>query len=101
MRYAPAVNQSCHDGFHTIPLCRVADTLNLCSDSGAVEKSSGEAVEVSFEKMSKSKLNGVDPQNFVSEWGITMTRLFVLYAAAPSEIIHWDTKSNLVFVIIS
>jgi len=64
------------------------------ADSAAFEKSTGEPVEMLFEKMSKSKLNGVDPLQFVSEWGITLTRLFVLYAASPAEVIHWDTKSK-------
>lgn len=46
--------------------------------------------------MSKSKFNGVDPLEFVAEWGITLTRLFVLYAAAPSEVILWDTKCKAI-----
>uniref|UniRef100_H2YL35 leucine--tRNA ligase n=1 Tax=Ciona savignyi TaxID=51511 RepID=H2YL35_CIOSA len=46
--------------------------------------------------MSKSKMNGVEPGDFVSEWGITLTRLFVLYAAAPYESIHWDVKTDII-----
>ena len=59
-----------------------------------VEKSTGKPVEVSFEKMSKSKFNGVDPNQFVGEWGISLARLFVLFQAAPEQEIEWDVKSE-------
>lgn len=55
-----------------------------------------ETVKMSFQKMSKSKLNGVDPKKFVDEWGISITRLYVLYAAAPSEDICWDIKTDII-----
>ncbi|XP_076802547.1 putative leucine--tRNA ligase, mitochondrial [Clavelina lepadiformis] len=60
------------------------------------DRKTKEKVDVTFEKMSKSKLNGVDPSEFIAEWGITITRLFVLYAAAPSEVIHWDVKTDII-----
>ena len=59
-----------------------------------MEISSGKPVEVTFEKMSKSKFNGVDPASFVADWGISLTRLFVLYSAAPEEDINWDVNSK-------
>nr|CAB3263394.1 probable leucine--tRNA ligase, mitochondrial [Phallusia mammillata] len=68
----------------------------LEKDGKYLERSSGHEVETSFEKMSKSKLNGVDPGDFLAEWGITITRLFVLYAAAPFESIDWDVKTDVI-----
>lgn len=66
------------------------------SGSAPVSKDTGEVVTPSFQKMSKSKFNGVDPEEFVSEWGISITRLYVLYAAAPFEDIHWDVKTDVI-----
>jgi len=65
-------------------------------DGVFVEKISNLPVDVSFEKMSKSKFNGVDPASFVAEWGISLTRLFVLSAAAPQDIIEWDLRSDVI-----
>lgn len=59
-----------------------------------VVTSTDEAVVESFEKMSKSKFNGINPKDFVEQWGVTMARLYVLYAAAPHEDILWDDKSK-------
>ena len=36
-----------------------------------------------FEKMSKSKLNGVDPQTMIKEYGVDFTRLFLLNFVHP------------------
>nr|XP_039249842.1 probable leucine--tRNA ligase, mitochondrial [Styela clava] len=66
------------------------------SRDNPVLRETNEPVEVSFQKMSKSKLNGVDPEDFVNEWGYSITRLYVLYAAAPFEDIHWDVKTDVI-----
>lgn len=58
--------------------------------------STNEEVLESFEKMSKSKFNGINPQDFVEKWGVTMARLYVLYAAAPHEDILWDNKTDII-----
>jgi leucyl-tRNA synthetase len=43
------------------------------------EKSTGFPVETVFEKMSKSKYNGVDPQSVIEQHGADNTRLFILF----------------------
>ncbi|KAL1964243.1 hypothetical protein VTN77DRAFT_7201 [Rasamsonia byssochlamydoides] len=45
---------------------------------------------VSFEKMSKSKHNGVDPTTCVSKYGADATRAHVLFAAPAGEVLDWD-----------
>ncbi|KAI8375626.1 leucyl-tRNA synthetase [Choanephora cucurbitarum] len=53
----------------------------------------GETPLISFEKMSKSKYNGVDPVSVVSECGVDPTRLHILYKAPPSEVLEWEDAS--------
>ncbi|MDD5308750.1 MAG: leucine--tRNA ligase [Deltaproteobacteria bacterium] len=41
------------------------------------------------EKMSKSKLNGVDPNEIISRYGADTARLFTLFAAPPEKDLEW------------
>ena len=56
----------------------------------AVHSPSGTPVTVSWEKMSKSKLNGVDPEAMVNAYGADATRLYVLFRAPPHMALEWD-----------
>lgn len=53
-----------------------------------------EKLEVTWEKMSKSKHNGVDPEEVVEQYGIDTIRLYILFAAPPEKDILWDVKSK-------
>ncbi|KAJ2302760.1 Leucyl-tRNA synthetase, mitochondrial, partial [Coemansia sp. RSA 2706] len=53
----------------------------------------GETPTVSYEKMSKSKYNGVDPCETVAAYGADVTRLHMLYLAPPQDVLEWDTQS--------
>ncbi|KAI9498578.1 leucyl-tRNA synthetase [Zychaea mexicana] len=53
----------------------------------------GETPLISFEKMSKSKYNGVDPVNVVNQHGVDPVRLHILYKAPPSEVLEWEDTS--------
>jgi leucyl-tRNA synthetase len=53
---------------------------------------SGEAAHVSFEKMSKSKHNGVDPTACMARWGADATRAHILFQAPVSEVLEWDEE---------
>jgi leucyl-tRNA synthetase len=55
-----------------------------------VEIATGAACAVGYEKMSKSKYNGVDPDDMVATWGADTTRLFVLFKAPPDKVLQWD-----------
>ncbi|KAJ5903687.1 Leucine--tRNA ligase [Penicillium tannophilum] len=52
---------------------------------------------ISFEKMSKSKHNGVDPTTCASKYGADATRAHVLFSAPVSEVLEWD-ESKIVGV---
>ncbi|KAF7586387.1 Leucyl-tRNA synthetase, mitochondrial [Aspergillus hancockii] len=45
---------------------------------------------LSFEKMSKSKHNGVDPTACALKYGADATRAHVLFSAPVSEVLEWD-----------
>ncbi|KAK4227082.1 hypothetical protein QBC38DRAFT_478635 [Podospora fimiseda] len=50
----------------------------------------GELATVSYEKMSKSKYNGVDPTGVIAQHGADATRAHMLFQAPVSEILDWD-----------
>ncbi|XP_077432792.1 leucine--tRNA ligase, mitochondrial [Vanacampus margaritifer] len=54
----------------------------------------GGRVEVTWEKMSKSKHNGLDPQEVVQQYGVDTVRLYILYAAPPEQDILWNLKQD-------
>ncbi|KKZ68928.1 leucyl-tRNA synthetase [[Emmonsia] crescens] len=45
---------------------------------------------VSFEKMSKSKYNGVDPTTCINTYGSDAVRAHILFSAPVSEVLEWD-----------
>jgi len=47
-----------------------------------------------WEKMSKSKHNGVDPELILQEYGIDTTRLLSMSEAAPTSARKWPPNSN-------
>lgn len=49
---------------------------------------------MTWEKMSKSRHNGVDPEDVVEQYGLDTIRLYVLFAAPPEKDILWDVKSK-------
>ncbi|XP_061809485.1 leucine--tRNA ligase, mitochondrial [Nerophis lumbriciformis] len=54
----------------------------------------GGQVEMTWEKMSKSKHNGLDPQEVVQQYGVDTVRLYILYAAPPEQDILWNLKKD-------
>ncbi|XP_017888078.1 probable leucine--tRNA ligase, mitochondrial isoform X2 [Ceratina calcarata] len=62
-------------------------------DRKYIEKISKEPVIASWEKMSKSKHNGVDPVEVLNEYGIDTTRLFILADHAPTSDKYWSKET--------
>ena len=54
-------------------------------------KSDGQPVNVGgIETMSKSKNNGVDPQELIAKYGADTARLFIMFAAPPEQSLEWS-----------
>ena len=53
-------------------------------------KETGEELITKVEKMSKSKNNGVDPEEIVKEYGADSARVFTLFAAPPEKELEWN-----------
>ncbi|MGK7929039.1 MAG: leucine--tRNA ligase [Spirulina sp.] len=50
----------------------------------------GEPLECFYEKMSKSKYNGVDPKVVLGKYGADTARMFILFKAPPEKDLEWD-----------
>jgi leucyl-tRNA synthetase len=72
-----------HSGRYVAP-AEVADP------SDPRDPHSGEPLEVFFEKMSKSKHNGVDPAVVIDRYGADTARMFILFKAPPEKDLEWD-----------
>lgn len=56
----------------------------------AYSKTTGEELIIKVEKMSKSKNNGVDPEEMIEKYGADTTRLFIMFAAPPEKELEWN-----------
>ena len=69
---------------------------NVMDDSGKVVvgaklKSDGSMVDYGgIGTMSKSKNNGVDPQELIEQYGADTARLFVMFASPPEQTLEWN-----------
>ncbi len=46
-------------------------------------------LEVLYEKMSKSKYNGIDPESVIKKYGADTARMFILFKAPPEKDLEW------------
>ncbi|MEO5699648.1 MAG: leucine--tRNA ligase [Casimicrobiaceae bacterium] len=72
------------------------ENVNVLRDAsgaitGGTSKDDGQPVEYDgIGTMSKSKLNGVDPQDMIDRFGADASRLFVMFASPPEQTIEWS-----------
>ncbi|ESA36916.1 leucyl-trna synthetase [Leptolyngbya sp. Heron Island J] len=50
----------------------------------------GDPLQVFYEKMSKSKYNGVEPRAVLGKYGADTARMFILFKAPPEKDLEWD-----------
>jgi len=59
--------------------------------TSAVSNTDGEAViSAGMSKMSKSKNNGIDPQEVISKYGADTVRLFIMFTSPPEQTLEWS-----------
>ena len=71
------------------------DIENICDASGRITgaRLKGDGSAVIYEgvgTMSKSKNNGVDPQELIDRYGADTARLFVMFASPPEQTLEWS-----------
>ncbi len=50
----------------------------------------GEPLEMCYATMSKSKGNGVAPEDVIAKYGVDTARMFILFKAPPEKDLEWD-----------
>lgn len=64
--------------------------LDLSDPQHPRVRATGATAAMTYEKMSKSKHNGVDPTGFIAKYGADATRAHMLFQAPVSEVLNWD-----------
>ncbi|KAL6422543.1 hypothetical protein ACFW04_010651 [Cataglyphis niger] len=65
----------------------------LIKEGDQYKTKSGELVFMNWEKMSKSKCNGVEPISLLYKYGIDTTRLLILADVAPTSTRNWSENT--------
>lgn len=68
------------------------EILNV-KNNKAIHKRTKAPVTMSWEKMSKSKQNGVDPSDMFKQYGVDTTRLLIMADVAPTSHRHWNSNT--------
>ncbi|MGV0027982.1 leucine--tRNA ligase [Phormidesmis priestleyi] len=64
-----------------------ADIADLANPT---DPETGDRLEVVYEKMSKSKYNGVAPGDVIDKYGADTARMFILFKAPPEKDLEWE-----------
>lgn len=63
---------------------------NIADTSNPADPETGDRLEVVYEKMSKSKHNGVAPGDVIDKYGADTARMFILFKAPPEKDLEWE-----------
>ncbi len=64
--------------------------FNLVDPVDPRDPKTGETLQLVYATMSKSKGNGVAPEDVISKYGIDTARMFILFKAPPEKDLEWD-----------
>ncbi len=63
---------------------------NLVDPNDPRDPKTGEPLELVYATMSKSKGNGVAPEDVIAKYGVDTARMFILFKAPPEKDLEWD-----------
>ncbi|MGF1479207.1 MAG: leucine--tRNA ligase [Cyanophyceae cyanobacterium] len=63
---------------------------SLVDPSDPRDPDTGEVLEECFATMSKSKGNGVAPEEVIAKYGVDTARMFILFKAPPEKDLEWE-----------
>ena len=63
---------------------------NISDMTNPMDPETGDRLDVVYEKMSKSKYNGVAPSDVIDKYGADTARMFILFKAPPEKDLEWD-----------
>jgi leucyl-tRNA synthetase len=63
---------------------------NLVNSDNPRDPQTGEPLQRLYATMSKSKGNGVAPEDVINKYGIDTARMFILFKAPPEKDLEWD-----------
>ncbi|MEH2260948.1 leucine--tRNA ligase [Nostoc sp.] len=63
---------------------------NLVNSANPRDPQTGEPLQRLYATMSKSKGNGVAPEDVISKYGVDTARMFILFKAPPEKDLEWD-----------
>jgi leucyl-tRNA synthetase len=55
-----------------------------------VDPTTGDRLELVYATMSKSKGNGIAPEDVIERYGVDIARMFILFKAPPEKDLEWD-----------
>lgn len=63
---------------------------HLVNPEQPIDPDTGDALVTVYEKMSKSKYNGIDPTAVIAKYGADTVRMFAMFKAPPEKDLEWD-----------
>ncbi len=63
---------------------------NIADIANPVDPETGDRLDTVYEKMSKSKHNGIAPGEVIAKYGADTARMFILFKAPPEKDLEWD-----------
>jgi leucyl-tRNA synthetase len=75
--------------------CVTKDNIETINKNTVVHSSTKEPLEIGWEKMSKSKYNGVDPEEIIDQYGVDFTRILMLNFVHPRSLRNFTCNYHL------